>query len=102
MQNLTILTVLFDLLLALLSIWVLFKLIGYGGLVGRSLSQVGYGIIIIGFSQILETIWVIFINTNLFDIEIFHRLILVIGFFLVALGFKNLMEKKQSPPPTNQ
>lgn len=97
MENLTIG---FDILIALLSLWVLYKLIGYGGTIGKSLSQVGYGIVIIGFSQMVETLGLIFIDKNVFDVHIVHRSILIIGFFLVAWGFKNLMEKKQSNVPT--
>ena len=98
MQNLTIL---FDVLIALLSLWVLSKLIGYGGSIGKSLSQVGYGIVIIGFSQVVETLGLIFIDSNVFDIHIVHRSILATGFFLVAWGFKNLMEKKRSSVSNN-
>ena len=91
MENITIL---FDILIALLSIWVLFKLIGYGGSIGKSLSFVGYGIVIIGISQIIETLGLIFIDSNVFDVHIIHRSILVVGFIFLALGFKSLMEKK--------
>ncbi len=88
------LTVLFDILIALLSLWVVFKLIGYGGTIGKSLSQVGYGIVIIGFSQILETAGLLFFDESVFDMHVIHRSVLTTGFLLVAWGFKNLMEKK--------
>ena len=93
MENITIL---FDVLIAILSLWVLFKLLGYGGSIGKSLSQVGYGIVIIGFSQIVETFGLIFLDKNVFDVHIVHRSILMIGFFLVAWGFGSLMKKNQS------
>ncbi|MCX6753499.1 MAG: hypothetical protein NTV03_00340 [Candidatus Nomurabacteria bacterium] len=95
MENITIL---FDVFIAILSLWVLFKLLGYGGSIGRSLSQVGYGIVIIGFSQIVETFGLIFLDKNVFDVHIVHRSILTIGFFLVAWGFGSLMKKNQSQP----
>jgi len=94
MENMTIsFTVLFDLFIALLSIWVLFKLIGYGGSIGKSLSQVGYGLVIVGFSQIIETLGLMFVDENMFDIHIIHRLVLITGFFMLAWGFNNLMKK---------
>jgi hypothetical protein len=99
MENIT---VIFDIFIAILSILILFKLIGYGGLIGKSLSQVGYGLVIIGFSQIVETVGLIFVNKNVFDVHIVHRSVLVVGFFLVAWGFKNLMNKKQNSTPSNQ
>ncbi|MFA6999788.1 MAG: hypothetical protein WC241_01595 [Candidatus Paceibacterota bacterium] len=98
MENITIL---FDVFIALLSIWILFKLIGYGGAIGKSLSLVGYGLVIIGLSQAVETIGLMFIDKNVFDIHIIHRSILVIGFSLVAWGFKSLMNKSQ-PIQSNQ
>lgn len=98
MENITIL---FDVFIALLSIWIFFKLIGYGGAIGKSLSQVGYGLVIIGLSQAVETTGLMFIDKSMFDIHIIHRSILLIGFSLVALGFKNLMNKNQ-PIQSNQ
>ena len=91
MKNITIL---FDVIIALLSLWVLFKLLGYGGIIGKSLSIIGYGIIIIGLSQFVETFGLILFTTNLIIIEIIHRFILTIGFIFIAWGFKNLMTKK--------
>ncbi len=91
MENITIL---FDILIALLSLWVLFKLIGHGGTIGKTLSLVGYGIVVIGFSQIIETVGLIFFNENVFDVHIIHRSILTLGFFIVAFGFKKMMDNK--------
>ncbi|MEI7689113.1 MAG: hypothetical protein WCI91_02910 [Candidatus Nomurabacteria bacterium] len=91
MENVTIF---FDILIALLSIWVLYKLIGFGGLIGKSLASVGYGIVIIGVSQFIETFGLIMLNTNIITVEVIHRLFLTIGFIFIAWGFKNLMEKK--------
>jgi len=90
MENITILLNIF---IAVLSFWVLFKLIGYGGTIGRSLSQIGYGIVIIGLSQFVETLGLVLLNANIATTEMVHRLILTIGFFFVAWGFGVLMRK---------
>ena len=91
MENINILL---DIVIALLSLWVLFKLIGYGGTIGNSLSKVGYGIVIIGLAQATETIGFNFISIDYLTMEVIYRLILRIGFFFIAWGFRNLMTKK--------
>lgn len=87
-------TAAFDIVIAATSLWVLSKLIGYGGLIGDSLAKVGYGLIFIGFSQIVETIGILFFDSNVFDVHFINRSLLIIGFGFVAWGFKNLMGKK--------
>ena len=90
------LTLSFDVLIALLSIWVLVKLTGYGGSIGKALNMVGYGIIVIGLSQFIETIGLYFLNSEMSTVEIVHfahRLVLLTGMFLVFFGFKKLMDK---------
>ena len=91
MKNITLF---FDLLITILSIWALLKLTSYGGIIGRYLSMVGYGLIIIGLSQIFETISLNFINANVSLVEIIHRIILLLGLVLVAWGFKKLLIQK--------
>ena len=91
MENIT---VVFDVLIAFASLWVLSKLIGYGGSIGNSLTKVGYGIVIIGFSQLAETFGLIFFNNNIIDAHVVNRSLITVGFIFVAWGFKNLMEEK--------
>ena len=50
MANMENITIVFDVAIAAASLWVLSKLIGYGGEIGDSLAKVGYGIVIIGLS----------------------------------------------------
>ena len=86
-------TVILDVLIALTSLWVLSKVIGYGGSIGDSLAKVGYGIVFIGFSEIVETIGLVVFNSDIFAIHILNRSLLLVGFALVSWGFKNLMER---------
>lgn len=94
MENMDGITLVFDAVIALLSLWVLFKLLGYGGIIGDSLAKVGYGIVIIGFSQLIETIGLIIFSTNASAVHIVHRSLLTIGFLLVSWGFRNLMTNR--------
>lgn len=90
-------TVLFDLAIASLSIWVLAKVTGYGGVIGKALTMVGYGIIIIGLSQFFETAGLYLFSTSemstLEVVHFVHHLVLFIGMALVFWGFEKLMNK---------
>jgi hypothetical protein len=91
-----ILTLSFDALIAILSIWVLLKLTGFGGVMGEALNMVGYGIIIVGLSQFIETIGLYFLSSEMGIAEIVHfghRLVLLSGMLLVFFGFSRLMKK---------
>lgn len=83
-----------DVLIIALSLWILFKLRGYGGLIGKSLSNIGYGTIILGFSQIIETLPLDFLAIEAATLESIHHIIFLIGLILIAVGFKRLMEGK--------
>jgi hypothetical protein len=92
-----IITLSFDVLIALLSLWVLIKLQGYGGVIGESLKMIGYGIIIVGASQFIETAGLYFMSDEMSTTEIVHfvhRLVLLGGMLLVFFGFRKLMEGK--------
>ena len=89
-------TLSFDVLIAILSIWVLLKLTGYGGVIGEALTMVGYGIIIVGLSQFIETIGLYFLSSDMGVegvVHFVHRLVLLTGMLLVFFGFKKLMDK---------
>lgn len=86
-----------DILIAILSLWVLYKLTAYSGLIGKlgkSLSLIGYGVVVIGLSQFVETVGLNFLDFGVSNIEITHRLILFVGLIFIAWGFGDLMEKK--------
>lgn len=92
-----IITLSFDVLIALLSIWVLVKLTGYGGVIGKALNMIGYGIITIGLSQFIETVGLYFLGDagmNVVEIVHFvHRFVLLSGMLLVFFGFRRLMNE---------
>lgn len=89
-----IMTILLDLVIVFLALWILFKLKGYGGLIGESLTKIGYGIVVIGFSQIIETVDPGVLAMSASTLETTHHFIFLLGLILLALGFKRLMEGK--------
>ena len=95
-MEMDILTLAFDVVIAVLSIWVLVELTGYGGAIGEALTMVGYGTIIIGVSQFIETVGLYFLSGDMSTVEIVHfvhRLVLLTGMLLVFFGFRKLMNK---------
>lgn len=92
--SMEILMMVSEILIISLSLWILFKLRGYGGLIGKSLSNIGYGTVILGFSQIIETLPLEFLAIETTTLESIHHLIFLIGLILIAVGFKRLMEGK--------
>lgn len=89
-----ILTIGTDLIIAFLSMWILLKLRGYGGLIGESLTKVGYGTVLLGFSQVFETYRLDFLMSDAPILEMTHHVIYIIGLLMIASGYKRLMEGK--------
>lgn len=82
----------FDFVLVAASIWMVFSIRGIGGLVGRSLTLIVIGAIILGFAHLIAT----FAGPgrlNLFDgatNNLVHRIIVLLGFVALALGFRQI------------
>ncbi|MFA6006886.1 MAG: hypothetical protein WC764_04155 [Candidatus Paceibacterota bacterium] len=89
-----IVTIVFTVVIALLSFWILFKLKGYGGVIGRSLNSIGYGTVVLGFSQVLESAVPDSFGIDPETIHMSHHFIFIVGLTMVAWGFKNLMDKR--------
>lgn len=85
-----------DLIIVLLSLWVLRILIGYGGLLGRALNLIGVGTVIIGGAQLIETVSSTLLNFDVPTVELVHRLLLVLGFVFIFIGYRNMMKKQQT------
>ncbi len=90
-----IITILVDIFIGVLSILVFFKINGHGGLVGRALMMIGYGIVIIGLSQTIETILVDLLHLNEKIIEIIIHLLLLAGMISIYTGFIKMFTKPE-------
>jgi hypothetical protein len=89
-----IISILLAIVIGLLSIWILLKLNRYGGFIGAILSKIGYGTIILGLSQIIETPGLNFFNLEDATMDMVHHLVFIVGLSLIAWGFRDLLEKK--------
>lgn len=95
-ENLSIVNLIFDFILVAASIWMVLAIRGIGGLVGRSLSLIVIGAIVLGFAHLIAT----FAGPerfNLFDgptNNVVHRVIVLAGFVLLAFGFRQIRAMK--------
>lgn len=84
----------FSAVILLLSIWILLKLSGHGGFVGSSLNLIGYGTVVLGLSQVIETVRLDYWNIQPEMMEMAHHFIFIMGLVMIAIGFRNLMGKR--------
>lgn len=82
----------FDFILVAASLWMVFSIRGIGGLVGRSLSLIVIGAIILGFAHLIAT----FAGPDRLKIfdgatnNLIHRVIVLLGFVALAFGFRQI------------
>lgn len=92
--------VILDVILILASIWMLMSIRGVGGLMGRTLSFIVIGAVILGAAHLIATL-----TTGMFVVAqadgttlnldgVIHRVIVLVGFVFLALGFRQLRAMK--------
>lgn len=81
-----------DVVLLLVSFWMALtaRKMNMGGAVGKTISLVVYGAVVLGLAHLTETL-----VSTLFDIpnevnEMIHRVIVLIGFVLLTVGLRSL------------
>ncbi|GAB4513689.1 MAG: hypothetical protein OHK0046_14710 [Anaerolineae bacterium] len=89
------LNIVLDFVLVAAAIWMIFMARGIGGLVGRTLNYIVIGAIILGFAHLIATI-----GANVIDLSpefnnFTHRIIVLLGFILLAFGFRKIGELKR-------
>ena len=94
-NTLSTLNIVFDFVLVAASIWMIIAVRGVGGLFGRTLNWIVAGAIILGIAHLLATLGgrVLGIETNLNNL--IHRVIVLAGFVVLVVGFRQLQELKK-------
>ena len=66
----------------------------YGGVLGKSFTVIGWGSFILGIAHLTETLMIraFEIPNNL--VEFSHRIIVLVGFALVVIGFRMFVRGK--------
>lgn len=81
-----------DVLLLLVSFWMAFtaRKMNMGGAVGKTISLVVYGAVVLGLAHLAETILSGVFNVPNDLNELIHRIIVLTGFILLTVGLRSL------------
>jgi hypothetical protein len=82
-----------DIILILFSVWMVRVAVkSIGGLVGSAISTMAFGIIILGFAHILETIMFRYAPLTTDVQEFIHRIVILAAFVLLGYGFMKIQD----------
>jgi hypothetical protein len=81
-----------DFILLLVSFWMALtaRKMNMGGAVGKTISLVVYGAVVLGLAHLTETILSGFFNVPNEANELVHRAIVLLGFILLTVGLRSL------------
>jgi hypothetical protein len=81
-----------DFILLIVSFWMALtaRKMNMGGAVGKTISLVVYGAIVLGLAHLAETILSNFFNVPNDPNELIHRGIVLLGFILLTVGLRSL------------
>jgi hypothetical protein len=83
-----------DIILVAASVWMIFVVRGLGGIIGRSLTLIVAGAIVLGAAHGIATFSGRVLDWNSTFNNFAHRLIVLAGFFLLVMGFRQIREMK--------
>jgi len=83
-----------DLTLIMASIWMVFAVRGVGGIVGRSFNLITIGLVILGIAHLFTTLTGQYVAWSGTTNSMIHRLVVLIGFIVVAVGFQQASRLK--------
>jgi|SRR5688572_16557946 len=92
------LNIILDVVLIVASLWMVMTVRGVGGAVGRTLTFIVIGTVILGVAHLQATITG---NMNLFVFDgvdyngTVHRIVVLLGFLVLVLGFRELQAMKR-------
>jgi hypothetical protein len=83
---------LMDIVLLLVSFWMAFtaRKMNMGGAVGKTISLVVYGAVVLGLAHLAETLISTLLGIPNEVNEMIHRVIVLIGFVLLTIGLRSL------------
>ncbi len=88
-----IVNLILDLSLVGASIWMVFVVRGTGGIVGKTLTIITVGAVILGLAHITETSVAYLVPGMSVDVgEFIHRIMVFTGFVMLVLGFRQMRE----------
>ena len=87
----------FDIILVLAGIWMIWLARGVGGIMGRTLVFIVIGALITGSAHLIATLttgWFKTADGTSYDGSV-HRIIVLIGFVFLVIGFRQLQGMKR-------
>lgn len=88
----SVINIILDIVLVMASIWMLVTIRGIGGLMGRTLTFIVIGALILGAAHLIATLVGPLVGSALNNV--IHRVIVLVGFIFLALGFRQLQSLK--------
>lgn len=86
--------IILDLVLIATAIWMVLTVRGFGGVVGRTMNLITYGAIITGLAHLIATLEGRYLEIDATTDAFIHRMIVLVGFALLAAGFRQIKELK--------
>ncbi len=93
-----------DFVLIGLSIWmaIVARKMSMGGAVGKTVSLVVLGAIVLGIAHLVETVLALVFDIPTALNESIHRCIILVGFALLTIGMRSLSQTMQNLKPTSK
>lgn len=85
--------VILDIILVVASLWMLMTIRGIGGIMGKTLTFIVIGAVILGAAHLLATLTGPVVNNGPLN-NVIHRVVVLIGFVFLAFGFRQLRAMK--------
>jgi hypothetical protein len=91
-SNFELINTAMDFILLVVSFWMALtaRKMNMGGAVGKTISLVVYGAVVLGFAHLAETILSGFFDVPNDANELIHRGIVLLGFILLTVGLRSL------------
>lgn len=89
------LNVILDFVLVAASIWMVFVVRGIGGLVGRTLTFVVIGTVILGAAHLIATFGTSVLGLDGGLNNFIHRIVVLLGFLFLVFGFRQISAMKR-------
>lgn len=85
--------VILDIILVVASLWMLMTIRGIGGIMGKTLTFIVIGAVILGAAHLMATLTGPIVNDGALN-NVIHRIVVLIGFVFLAFGFRQLRAMK--------